>query len=422
MSQIPITQDYAKAVGNWCEKVENRSLLLDKFALPKNWGEAVKENSASSWSLMRIASNGSALLRSVAADCQRRSRGHNVTSENADALRASARVVTALSHTQVGGLDALRKEHTARFLELLRAAYPAERLVIVSARLEGRLAINLAEGVIQNAGISLDRIFGLPLIPGSAVKGIARHAAWLEVQETPEKQALLNRVFGADDSSNQGAVSFLQATPTNATEIVVDITNVHYPNYYQGKEPVAKTERPQPNTFPVVERGAEFAFPIVLNGLDLDPALLEAAKRWLLAALTENGLGAKTAAGYGWFSDMDAELRAKEEAERAAAEAERKRVEEAAAIEKIKKDAFDALSPDERINTLKIQIAALPDEQFAAKAKTIAALPEEEQRAIIRLFSESKDKKKRLKTWRKKKPEIANVLADTATTLKEILP
>jgi CRISPR-associated protein Cmr6 len=272
MSQIPITRDYAAAAGDCCEKVENRSLLLDKFALPKNWGEAVKENAAASWSLMRIASNGAVLK-----------------------------------------LDTLRQKHTARFLELLRAAYPENRLAIVNARLEGRLAINLAEGVIQNAGISLDRVFGLPLIPGSAIKGVARHAAWLDAQAHPEKQCLLNRVFGADDSGKQGAVSFLQAAPTNTAQIVVDITNVHTPDYYHmGREADLAKETPKPNTFPAVERGAEFAFPIILNGLDPAPALLEAARDWLLAALTQNGIGARTAAGYGWFSDITAEVAERE--------------------------------------------------------------------------------------------------------------
>lgn len=308
MSQIPITKDYADAVGQWCEKVENRSLLLDKFALPKNWGEAVKENSASSWSLMRIASNGPALLKQVAKKLEP---GPNVKEPKRSDMIHSGNIVRKLVNTaKTDLLDELCAKHTARFLELLRTAYPENKLKILNARLEGRLAINLADGIIQNAGIALDRIFGLPLIPGSAVKGAARHAAWCDVQEHPEKQQLFNRVFGTDDCANQGAVTFLQASPVNQVKIVVDITNVHTPDYYRSREKsdLAK-EKPTPNTFPAVERGGEFAFPIVLNGLDPDEKLLEAAETWLESALVQSGIGAKTAAGYGWFSilgDVDA--------------------------------------------------------------------------------------------------------------------
>jgi CRISPR type III-B/RAMP module RAMP protein Cmr6 len=58
----------------------------------------------------------------------------------------------------------------------------ALRASVTIAQLEGRLAINLADSLIQNAGICLDRLFGLPFIPGSAIKGICRHAALEELK------------------------------------------------------------------------------------------------------------------------------------------------------------------------------------------------------------------------------------------------
>ena len=47
---------------------------------------------------------------------------------------------------------------------------------IIYAQLQSRLMVNMAGGVMENAGLCLDR-FGLPYIPGSAVKGCARRAA-----------------------------------------------------------------------------------------------------------------------------------------------------------------------------------------------------------------------------------------------------
>ena len=72
MSQIPITKDYAATVGDWCEHVENRSLLLNKFAFPKNWGVIEKKDDASRWSLMRVAYNGKALLTKEASELRKK--------------------------------------------------------------------------------------------------------------------------------------------------------------------------------------------------------------------------------------------------------------------------------------------------------------------------------------------------------------
>lgn len=47
---------------------------------------------------------------------------------------------------------------------------------LLFSKLQSRLALHLSGGVMENAGILLDR-FGYPYIPGSGVKGIARRAA-----------------------------------------------------------------------------------------------------------------------------------------------------------------------------------------------------------------------------------------------------
>ena len=47
---------------------------------------------------------------------------------------------------------------------------------LLFGRLQGRLALHLSGGIMDNAGLLLDR-FGYPYIPGSGVKGLARRAA-----------------------------------------------------------------------------------------------------------------------------------------------------------------------------------------------------------------------------------------------------
>lgn len=72
---------------------------------------------------------------------------------------------------------------------------------VIYAQLQSRLMINMAGGVMENAGLCIDR-FGFPYIPGSAVKGCARRAATqslLEATSPEEKIKLLTElclVFG----------------------------------------------------------------------------------------------------------------------------------------------------------------------------------------------------------------------------------
>lgn len=53
---------------------------------------------------------------------------------------------------------------------------------LLFAQVQARFMVNMAGGVMENAGLCIDR-FGLPYIPGSAVKGCARRAALATLQE-----------------------------------------------------------------------------------------------------------------------------------------------------------------------------------------------------------------------------------------------
>lgn len=55
--------------------------------------------------------------------------------------------------------------------------------------LKSRLMINMAGGVIENGNLNLHPLTSQPFLPGSAVKGVARHAAWRMWKE--EKEASL---------------------------------------------------------------------------------------------------------------------------------------------------------------------------------------------------------------------------------------
>lgn len=174
------------------------------------------------------------------------------------------------------------------------------------AKLAARLIVNHAVGVIENAGLAIDRFHGCPYIPGSALKGLARDAA---IRAGAKKEEI-DFVFGPA-SEGAGRIAFLAAYPTVSTRLELDIVNCHHKDYYAGKRPVATDDEPPIlNVFPVVPAGVEFAFHISPRPGPATPGFDPVAKalEWLKSAITEHGVGAKTAAGYGWFEVAEASV------------------------------------------------------------------------------------------------------------------
>jgi CRISPR type III-B/RAMP module RAMP protein Cmr6 len=423
---IPMLADVAAAIGPFAEEVENRSLLLDKFILHKKWGMGTaKVHDASRWSLLRVTEGGPDELKREALALEHRAKD-----------RDKADLAKGLARTRSGSQDAqaLRKKHSQRLQELVQHSY-REKAFSAVMRLESRLAINLSDGLIENAGICLDRVLGLPYIPGSAVKGIARHAALAELAAAPAdgRPGLLEdfvRVFGTADNdfgkrgelatyvsllpdtlaaSQKGGISFLPAYPVNEARIVVDLTNVHTPYYYTGNrrknlpagDPRGLAEEsPRPNAFPAVERGAAFLFMGILNGQHAETGLLEKALQWIRDGLESGGIGAKTGAGYGWLVEDRALGEKREEALREQAEEEEAEQEEAARLA--------AMDPEERCVE---ELRAMADEPFANFARELASKDEPEQRAFTRVMAD-KDKREKLKKWKKRKPALASAVEE----------
>ena len=336
---IPMSSDVAAALGEWAENIENRSLLHEKYALPKVWGTPQgidKLNDAGRWNILRIVENGPSLLQEDANRLQYEAQGKNATPEVAQRKGTLSQVARKMASSGKMGISfsetAKAKSNTLK--NEIISTY-GDSAASFSAKLGARMMINMAGGVIENAGISLDRLFGLPFIPGSAVKGIARqealwdiHTADASAKEVLLKNALLAFGYGAHDITGdfawaagrelasqesrkidadelKGCIAFFPAYPSTNPKVVVDMVNPHYPRYYSGQALTAEdTESPIPNYFPAVESGAEFLFSIVALREIADVStddLLNQAVTWLKNAISRRGLGAKTAAGYGWF-------------------------------------------------------------------------------------------------------------------------
>lgn len=204
-------------------------------------------------------------------------------------------------------------EDIARLAKRNSGLFPKSRFELPDSesfkmKLMGRMMVDQAEGVFENAGLKLHRFFGYPFIPGSALKGIARHAAWWEWSNSKDKSLALEiaEIFGfptgekeLDDfleregvEDARGKAAFLHATPCDDKwSIVVDILTSH-----GGSD----TKNPVPVNFPAVEKGATFLFQIASTSPDTRAKTV----KWLKMALEEDGVGAKTSAGYGWFKEV----------------------------------------------------------------------------------------------------------------------
>ena len=201
--------------------------------------------------------------------------------------------------------------------QLLQFAKQGIRLYCVDATVDWRLIVGLGSEHAQETNMTLHHIYGIPYIPGSAVKGVSRHW-WLQVlqqnqdflQQNPN---FINRTGEVDEAialkdpdfldifgsqEQRGKVQFLDAYP-EVVHFATDIMNPHYSDYYSGSKPPTDHQNPVPINFLTVEKTSfRFAF------LAQDQTLLNKLKDRFQEALELKGVGAKTSVGYGYFRDF----------------------------------------------------------------------------------------------------------------------
>ena len=157
----------------------------------------------------------------------------------------------------------------------------------------------------------------------------------------------------------RGSVAFLPAYPIQdrpSNDLELDVLTSHHHEYYgDKKETATDTEDPIPVYFPAVTAGAIYTFALLPVGTTAaNSQLLSHARIWLKVGLETFGVGAKTAAGYGFFSDAtpaiaERESKAREQARIAAEEAVLKAKQAADfAARKAREAAFAAMTPAQR--------------------------------------------------------------------------
>lgn len=187
-------------------------------------------------------------------------------------------------------IDAL---HTRREAAAAALPVPSRRVRIEPM---WRLVVGRGEAGTVESGLTMSNTYGLPIIPGSALKG----ACAAQARRAGLAAADVLQYFGSA-AAGRGSVRFYDALPVTRPHLVLDVLTPHVKPYYDqanaGREitqPPAEYHNPVPVRFLAVERTP---FRTLLIG---PPADTEAVMALLRAAADEWGLGGKTSAGYGY--------------------------------------------------------------------------------------------------------------------------
>jgi CRISPR-associated protein Cmr6 len=220
---------------------------------------------------------------------------------------------------------------------------PGDRTLEIE--LVGRLLVGHGNSSAAEVGLTTHHTWGVPVIPGTALKGLLAHymdavygpsdpvpAPWEQTDEERERaryQGVLwdNRrvargpgdvhraLFGAPEANQDGdcrthgleagatsgAVAFHDAiyVPGSALDdrpFAVDVLTVHQKTYYDRVGGVWPNDHDDPNPVGFLTVRPRVRFLLALSG----PAdWTDRAERLLLEALSEWGVGAKTSSGYG---------------------------------------------------------------------------------------------------------------------------
>jgi CRISPR-associated protein Cmr6 len=183
-----------------------------------------------------------------------------------------------------------------------KATAETGRFVSLQTNLIGRLYIGVTRENALETGVTTAHAYGMPMIPGSAVKGLCRAAAKrLKLGDSARLYMFGNETDSAE--AEAGGLVFHDAWwvgKSTDKPFVREIVTPHHQDYYgsEGKTPATDFDSP----IPANQIAVTGAFYFAIEG---DVAWTGVAKRLLQMALADTGIGGKRSSGYGFFVNAE---------------------------------------------------------------------------------------------------------------------
>ncbi len=189
--------------------------------------------------------------------------------------------------------------YTPAYARWLAHTADAMRFARWIGRVDGRLFAGLGGAHVAETNLTLARPYGVPSIPGSSLKGVARTCAAASGLDPKAQEVLFGREPDGDedDGGEAGYLVFHDAwwVPESATTpFAAEIVTVHHQGYYGSEGAELATDFDSPVPCPQLAARGSFLF--VVEGA---AQWAELGLRVLRHALETAGVGGKGAAGYG---------------------------------------------------------------------------------------------------------------------------
>ncbi len=180
------------------------------------------------------------------------------------------------------------------------------QMIAWAGQLDGRMFIGLGGPSAIETAITISRTYGVPVIPGSAQKGLAHAYARQVGIDMDDQYILFGKTGPSTDDFDSGYVIFHDAwwIPSSApTPLAREVVTVHHAEYYKSCGATDSTDFDSPVTNAQIAARGGFLFTVECT----DPAWARLGMTLLSKSLKDLGIGGKIAAGYGRFESNKGE-------------------------------------------------------------------------------------------------------------------
>lgn len=186
------------------------------------------------------------------------------------------------------------------------------KIIQLKTKVADKIVIGIGGQSVFENDITLHYTYGVPYIPGQAIKGALRNYIYNEYikgkskDESVLENSILLDILGGNDE--QGKVIFFDAFPITEVAVDCEVITAHHNNYYNDENsPPRDDDKVNPVKFLVAKEsssaGLKFNIYIAVDKyIGTKSNIIETR---LKNTLMFNGVGGKTSVGYGFFDNIE---------------------------------------------------------------------------------------------------------------------